>query len=378
MKKSVACFVALGALLGGALLAQDHDITGTWQGTLHTGKDLRIVMKVSKADGGGLKAVVYSIDQTPQPFPAAVTLQGATVKISVAAMGGTYEGKLANTDGTSITGTWSQGPTPRPLDLTLANDKTAWEIPEPPPPPKLIPADANPSFEVATIKPTQEGTRFTIHPTASGMLIANDASLEYLIKFAYQVHPRQITKAPAWLDSDKYDLTAKPDMPGMPSLPQMRVMMQKLLADRFQLKFHDEKKEMPAYAITVAKGGIKMTKNESNPKGNPGYGGGPGGMRVINSTIQEFIGFVLNDSLEMPVVDQTGLGAARFDFILKYTPDSLQGGGTKGGAEPQAASPDAPPDIFTAMQQQLGLKLESTKAQVDVMVIDKVEKPSEN
>jgi uncharacterized protein (TIGR03435 family) len=167
-------------------------------------------------------------------------------------------------------------------------------------------------------------------------------------------------------------------MPGQPSLPQMRVMVQKLLADRVQLKFHYEKKEMPAYAITVAKGGLKLTKNESNPKGNPGYGGGPAGMRVVNSTIEEFIGFVLNDSLEMPVVDQTGLGRARFDFILKYTPDSLQGGGPKGGAEPQAASPDAAPDIFTAMQQQLGLKLESTKTLVDVMVIDKVEKPSEN
>lgn len=373
MKKSLAGFVALMALLGGALLAQVHDITGTWQGTLHTDKDLRIVMKVSKGDGGGLKALVYSIDQTPRSFPASVTLQGTTVKVEVVSMGGTYEGKLANTDATSITGTWTQGPKPLPLDLTLANAKTAWEIPEPPPPPKLIPADANPSFEVATIKPTKEGTNFTIHPTASGMLIANDASIAYLIKFAWQVHPRQIVKAPAWLDTDKFDLTAKPDMPGQPSLPQMRVMVQKLLADRCQLKFHNEKQEMQAYAITIAKGGIKMTKNESNPKGNPGYGGGPGGMRVVNSTIQEFIGFVLNDSLEMPVVDQTGLGAARFDFILKYTPDSLQGGGA-----PAAANPDAPPDIFTAMQQQLGLKLESTKTQVDAMVIDKIEKPSEN
>ena len=380
MKKSMACFAALVALLGGALLAQDHDITGTWQGTLHTGKDLRVVMKVSKADGGGLKAVIYSIDQGPQAIPASVTLQGTTVKIAVTAIGGTFEGKLANSDATSITGTWSQGPTPVPLDLTLANDKTAWEIPEPPPPPKLIPADANPTFEVATIKPTQEGTRFGIHPTASGTLIATDASLAYLIKFAYQVHPRQITKGPAWLDTDKYDLTAKPDMPGQPSLPQMRMMVQKLLADRFQLSFHREKKEMPAYAITVAKGGPKLTKNEGNPNGNPGYGGGPAGMRVFNSTIQEFIGFVLNDSLEMPVVDQTGLGPARFDFVLKWTPDSFQNqpGGRDAGAAPSAASVDAPPDIFTAMQQQLGLKLESTKALVDVMVIDKVEKPSEN
>jgi len=367
MTKFVAGFVALGALLGGALFAQVHDVTGTWQGTLHTDKDLRIIMKISKADAGGLKAVMYSIDQNPQPIPAAITLQGTTVKISVAAVNGVYEGKLSNTDGTTITGMLTQGPNVRPLDLTLANAKTAWEIPEPPPPPKPIPEGANPSFEVATIKPTQEGTQFGIHPTPSGTLIATDATLAYLIKFAYQVHPHQITKAPAWVDSDKYDLTAKPDTPGMPSLPQMRKMVQKLLADRFQLKFHDEKKEMPAYAITIAKGGAKLTENTSNPKGNPGYGGGPAGTRVVNSTIQEFIGFVLNEQLEMPVVDQTGLGAKRYDFILRWTADTLQ-----------ATNGDAAPDIFTAMQQQLGLKLESTKAPVDVMVIDKVEKPSEN
>ena len=79
----------------------------------------------------------------------------------------------------------------------------------------------------------------------------------------------------------------------------------------------------------------------------------------------------------MPVVDQTGLGTARFDFILKYTPDAFQGQ-PGGGPRPAIDNPDAPPDIFTAMQQQLGLKLESTKALVDVMVLDKVEKPSEN
>jgi uncharacterized protein (TIGR03435 family) len=376
MKKSLTCFAALAALLGGVLLAQEHDITGTWQGTLHAGQDLRIVIKVSKADTGGLKAAMYSIDQGGQSIPGSVTVQGTTVKFAVTAIGGTYEGKLANTDGTSITGTWTQGPNPLPLDLTLANDKTAWAIPEPPPPPKQIPADANPVFEVATIKPTQEGTRFTIHPTASGTLIATDASLAYLIKFAYQVHPRQITKAPAWLDSDKYDLTAKPDMEGQPSLKQMRTMTQKLLADRFQLAFHNEKKELSAYAITVAKGGIKMTKNESNPNGNPGYGGGPAGMRVVNSTIQEFIGFVLNDALEMPVVDQTGLGSARYDFTLKWTPDALQSQPGAPAAAPLAA--DAAPSIFVAMEQQLGLKLESTKTLVDVMVIDKVEKPSAN
>lgn len=114
MKKFTLWVIAMAALLGGVLLAQDHDITGTWQGTLHAGKDLRTVLKISKADGGGLKAIFYSIDQGGQGIPvSAITLQGNTFKFAIAAIGGTYEGKLSNTDATAITGMWSQGgPTP--------------------------------------------------------------------------------------------------------------------------------------------------------------------------------------------------------------------------------------------------------------------------
>jgi len=373
MKKLTTCIVALAALLGGVLLAQDHDITGTWQGTLHGPKDVRIVLKVSKADAGGLKAVMFSIDEGGRPRAGSITVKGSTVKF--ATISGTYEGKLVNATHASITGFWIQGPRPVPLDLTLADNKTAWTIPEPLLPPKSMAEDVNPEFEVATIKPTK-GTPFTIHPTASGLLIANNASLSYLIKFAYEVHPRQITKAPEWLEIEKYDLTAKPAKKGQSSLKQMRVMVRKLLADRFQLAFHIEKRDLPVYAITVAKTGAKLARNESNPNGNPGYGGGPTGMRVMNSTVTEFIGFVLNDALEKPVVDQTGLGVARYDFVLKWTPDAAQSRPAK--TPPSAANPDAAPDIFAAMQQQLGLKLESTKAPVEVMVIDHVQRPSEN
>src|SRR3984885_7029335 len=99
----------------------------------------------------------------------------------------------------------------------------------------------------------------------------------------------------------------------------------------------------------------------------------------VNSTITEFISFVLNASPGLPVVDQTGLGSARYNFILKWTPDASQSQpGRMAAGAPPADNADAPPDIFTAMQQQLGLKLESTKALVDVMVIDHVEKPSPN
>src|SRR3984885_942473 len=376
MKGLLLCVVALAAMFGTSARAQD--LSGNWQGTLKAGKDLRVIFNFYKGDKDPWSAKMYSIDQGGQAIPAtSVTQHESSIKISVDMIGGAFEGKLSE-DGRMITGTWTQGTQPLPLTLVRATPETAWDIPAPPPPPKRIPADANPTFEVATIKPTQEGTHFSIHRTGSGELVATDVSLAYLIKFAYEVHPRQITKGPAWLDADKYDLTAKPDIEGQPRRKQTRVMVQKLLADRFQLKFHHEKLELPVYAVTVAKGGPKLTVNDTNPNGNPGYGGGPrGGMRVINSTIAEFISFVLNDAVALPVVDQTGLGSTRYNFVLKWTPDASQSGAMPPGP-PAADGADAAPDIFTAMEQQLGLKLESTKAPVDVMVIDHVEKPSPN
>jgi uncharacterized protein (TIGR03435 family) len=379
MKRLLLCVLALAAIFTSGARAQD--LSGNWQGTLKVGQDKhdqRVIFNFSKGDKDPWSAKLYNADHGGPAIPAtSVTKHESSIKISIDMFGATFEAKLSE-DGKTMTGTWTQGDQPLPLTLVRATPETAWEIPPPPPPPKRIPEDANPTFEVATIKPTQDGTHFSIHPTGSGQLVATDVSLAYLIKFAYEVHPRQIVKGPAWLDTDKYDLTAKPDIEGQPSLKQMRTMVQKLLADRFQLAFHREKNELPVYAVTVAKGGPKLTVNSSNPDGNPGYGGGPAGMHVMNSTIGEFIGFVLNDSLALPVVDQTGLGSARYNFILKWTPDVSQSqpGGAAGA--PPAVNADAPPDIFAAMQQQLGLKLESTKAPMDVMVIDHVEKPSPN
>jgi uncharacterized protein (TIGR03435 family) len=159
------------------------------------------------------------------------------------------------------------------------------------------------------------------------------------------------------------------------------MMVQKLLQERFQLTFHNEKKELSVYAITVAKTGPKLTKNESG--GNlPGFGPGRGNFLVRNSTISEFASVLQANILEQPVVDQSGLGATRYDFTLKWTPDPSQsqvgGPGPGGPPPPPADGADIPPDIFAAFQQQLGLKLDSTKAPVDVMVIDRLEKPSAN
>ena len=375
MQKWMLWMIALAALSGRALDAQN--ITGEWQGTLKAGqRELRTIFKIS-LDDDKLKAVLFVIEQPGPGIPAsAITKDGWNIKMTVAQVNGSYEGKLS-ADGQSITGTWTQG-APLPLNLTRATPATAWTIPDPPPPPKVMDANATPSFEVATIKPSKPDERTSFLVNRSGMLNATNTSLGDLIKFAYDLNSRQITGAPAWLDTEKFAVTGKPDVAGIPSINQMKMMVQKLVADRFELRFHREKKELSVYAITVAKTGAKMTKNESNPNGLPGFGGGgPRGLNVINSTMAEFASFLQGRVVERPVVDQTGLGSGRYNFILKWTPDGAQPPPQPGGP-PAADNVDAPPDLFTAFQQQLGLRLESTKAPVDVLVIDRVERPSAN
>jgi uncharacterized protein (TIGR03435 family) len=377
MKKWMLWMIALA--LPGGLFAQN--VPGTWQGTLHPpqGKDLRIVIKISRADNESLKAVFYSIDQPVPPFNAnAISQQGATVKISVSTIGGEYEGKLSG-DGNSITGTWMQGPASMALNLARATPETAWAIPEPPPPPKLLPADANPTFEVATIKPTDPNRPgMSIQVLPGGAFATRHTSLSNLIQFAYQLHGRQITGGPAWMETEYYDVNAKPDQEGFPNDRQMRAMVQKLLAERFELAFHHDKKELAVYLITVGKGGAKLTQSQGNGTSLPGFGmRGLGDLLVRNATILEFAQLLQQNILERPVVDQTGL-TARYDFTLKWTPDQSQFGGRGGNAPPPPEGTVPPPDLYNAIEQQLGLKLESTKAPVDVLVIDRVEKPSEN
>ena len=371
--------IAVVALSATALQAQN--ITGTWQGTLKSGpQDLRLAIKIS-LDDDKLKAVSYAVDLPGQVVNASVITQsGSTVKMTFPQVNGSYEGKLS-ADGNTITGTWDQGQ-PLPFNLTRATPETAWTIPEPPPPPKQMPADAKPVFEVATIKPAKPEERFSLLVNRSGMLNTTSTSLSDLLKFAYDLHPRQTTGGPAWLESEKFDVTGKPDTAGIPSINQLKMMVQGLLADRFELKFHRDKNELAVYAITIAKSGVKMTKDENNPNGLPGFGGGPRAFNVRNSTMAEWANVLQANILELPVVDQTGLGAARYDFILKWTPDATQlsrlGPPPGGNAPPAADDPDAPPDLFLAFEQQLGLRLQSTRAPVDVLVIEHVEKPSAN
>lgn len=357
------------------------DLTGTWQGKLMVPQapngEIRIAFKILKADGGVLKATFYMGDRPVPGLPASeVAIQGSNVTITIPAIGGTYEGKL-DRDAMTLTGEWTAGGTPMPLTLAHVKDDAAWEILKPPPAPRMMAADANPVFEVATVKPSdpnRPGRRlFSIRGTE---VTAVYTTVSDLIVFAYGVHVGQISGAPAWVESDKFDITGKPEGGGQPNPNQFKTMLQKLLADRFQLTLHRDKKQLTVYALTVGKERTKLTRSDvASPIPNLIFRAG--NWPVQNATMEEFAG-VMQAHLDRPVLDQTGL-KGRFDFQLQWTPDETPFASSGGpGEQPKPERVDSLPDLFTAIQQQLGLKLESTKAQVDVLVIDRVEKPSEN
>jgi uncharacterized protein (TIGR03435 family) len=363
-------------IAGATLFAQPaKDLTGNWQGTLNPGKELRIVFKISKGDDGGLKAVMYSIDQTPTPIAATIAVQGSDVKISIPAAAGTYEGKL-DSEGSVIAGTFTQGGKAFPLNLKHASGDAAWEIPKPTAQMRPMAANANLVFEVATIKPTKPGTQGKVLTIRGRDLVTVNMSLNDLISFAYGVQLRQVTGAPAWAESEFYDITAQPEAEGMPNRKQLETMIQRLLADRFKLVFHHDKKEMAAFTLAVGKNGVKMTPSAGDPKGLPGLGfQALGNLFASNAGMSDFTGLMQSMVLDRPVVDQTGL-TGKYDFTLKWAPDESQFGG-RGGSVKYPEN-EAPPDLFTAIQEQLGLQLKSAKIPVDVLVIDKVEKPGAN
>lgn len=271
----------------------------------------------------------------------------------------------------------SGGDIPLTLNLTRATAETAWKIPEPPPPPRMMPADVDPAFEVASIKPTNPGGRGGGIRMQGRQFTATNLSVSNLILIAYGIHPRQLIGAPDWIEKDRYDILGKPDMEGQPNNRHMRALFQKLLADRFSIKFHHEKREFSVYTIVVAKNGAKLTASEEDPKRDPTmFFYGPGKFVAKNATIADL-------RVCCSKVSSTGRWSTRQVSLADTTsgwytgPISLC---SVAAVEmpPTPSDQDALQDIYGAVQQQLGLRLEATKTQTDVMVVDQLERPSEN
>ena len=367
------------AALPGVLLAQA--LEGTWQGTLTPApnREIRMVFKITK-DGNAHQGMFYNLDAGRQFNLGAIALQGNTMKIAIPGMGGaTYEGKF-EADGNSITGALTQGTNTLSLPLKRATAETAWELPPPRTAPKPLPEGTKLEFEVASIKPTG-----AIQPRPPGFnvtateLRSPNISLAGLITFAFELHLTQVSKLPGWAETEGYQIAARLPQGGDASDDQLRTMLKNLLQSRFDLSCHTEKREMSVYAISIGKKGptgIKMVKNTTSGlrMGSQGLGR----VSFQGATMGALATQLQLRVLDRPVIDRTGL-EGRYDFTLDWRPDEFQFPFAPAARRAEAAaSADALPDLFTAFQEQLGLKLEATKAPVTVLVIDKVSKPSEN
>ena len=273
--------------------------------------------------------------------------------------------------------------------------------------PALAQTDTRPAFAVATVKHNRTGdaTR-SMRLQPGGRIVITNQPLRQLITFAYSLQPQQLTGGPSWLDTDRFDITAQaegnisPTPPGGPPGPA-QLMMQRLLAERFGLVVHTESRELPVYALTVARrdgqlgpqikpadrdcvalmtqapGGVPVQAPRL-PDGRPGCGvmrnNVTGKIMAGGTTMAMLASTMLTGPAGRIVVDQTGLTGA-YDFDLEFAMDPAPGA----TLPPDAATAVSDrPSLFTALEEQLGLKLQATRAPITVTVIDRVTPPTEN
>ena len=255
-----------------------------------------------------------------------------------------------------------------------------------------------PSFEVATIRPSHSSSTFVNYHISTGRFRAENATLTALIQFAYGIKSDdQLPSEPKWIVSQRFDVDAKvedleaqridSDLPDQ-NLERYRLMMQSLLADRFKLKISSRTKDVSVYALAVDKNGPKLTpakESADEKKRTPTLTGGSRGELRAGAVSMAIFADWLSGRQETGsrvVKDETGLNGI-YDFTLNWTPDDLHTGqfseaGASQGPGSSLPSVSAAPSFLTALQEQLGLKLQSRRARVEVLIIDHVEQPSPN
>jgi uncharacterized protein (TIGR03435 family) len=221
--------------------------------------------------------------------------------------------------------------------------------------------DARLTYDVATIKPNPCGGSKS-NRASSDQILITDQTLKQLVVLAYSVQPYQVT-GPAWMESVCFDIAAK--YPPGTKFSDRWLMLRSLLEDRFKLTVHRESKEMPGYALVVAKDGFKLKPSEAGE--GSASGGDQGRVWTFNARKIEMstLAYELADSLGEVVVDRTGLSGV-YDFKLRWASDEMSG---SGGSEVNAA-----PSLFTALQETLGLRLQRQKLPVEMIVVDHIER----
>jgi uncharacterized protein (TIGR03435 family) len=368
MKKAPPFAAALLVALTGTLHAQT--VIGTWQGTLPITENPRIVLNISKTDEGALRGVFYRIDQYPDSLPlSSVSFQTPDLSVVSAIQDTSYRGKLS-ADGKSITGTWIQNKQSYPLTFVAAAPDTLWTYGNSV---ALAPMSltADPAFEVATIKPSPPGAGGRSGSAHTHQCSQKNATVDDLLRLAYQVRDRQIEGAPAWMNETKFDIEAVADVPGSPNDDQVRVMIRKLLADRFQLSFHKVQKTFSVYALTVEKDPPKLVKSDPavNRFAHIMTKPQPDGQMLVQflyDRMPEFADILMNFIPDRQIVDETGLRGP-YDFTPTVPMSALQ-----------STDDNEKAIAFIEALKPLGFKLVPKKAPIEVIVIDHLEKPSAN
>jgi uncharacterized protein (TIGR03435 family) len=215
------------------------------------------------------------------------------------------------------------------------------------------PAKPQSAFDVISVKVNRSNDprTFRIDPLANGRFHATNTPVKRVLTLAYGLGYPEILGGPAWLESDGYDFEAKAE--GQPTRVELVAMLQALLENRFQMKAHRETREVPVYALVVAKGGSKLPDAQEGASGVRFSSKG----LTAKSTTMPILAQVLNEATGRPVMDETGL-KGKYDFTLEWHGND--------------------PSIFVALPEQLGLRLETRKAPVEYLVIEHIERPAEN
>lgn len=362
---------AVTLLLAFTALVHAQSIVGTWQGTLPDGPFQRIVFKFSTAADNSLHGTFTPIDRGATGIPI-ITVSYTAPNLTVEIADIRYTGKLS-ADGNSITGTWSRTGATSPLTLARATADTLWTYSGPAALPPMA-ANADPSFEVATIKPSKPGApggvQFNLR---ARQFTAANVSAKELIKIAYNVRGRQVDGGPSWIEDTKFDIVADPDTPGLPSEQQVRTMVRKLVEDRFGLKAHLSLRDFPIYALVVDKVTNKLTPSDTSQNGHMSIYTKPEKEGEIAAqfaycTMADLASLMMNFIQSHQIVDETGL-MGQFDFAINIPTTALQ-------SSPSAV--DDPDPAFEHAVQPLGLKFVLKKEPLQVVVIDHLDPPSPN
>jgi len=346
-------------------------IVGTWQGALAlpNGNSSRVSLSITKNPDGSLHGGVRIVDSNAGLVFTSITFTAPDLNVTQSEISMAYHGKLS-VDGQSIIGTWSQGKLTLPLTLTLATAASLWKPAGPGP----MASDADPSYEVAVIKPALPEQQHPIWDLRTPEFHATGTNTAELIKRVYKIRGRQILNAPPWVEESKFDITARPDTPGAPSEDQTRTMIRKLLTERFHLVCHTGTQDFPVLVMTLDPKGPRPTPSDPNFNIHGGMllqrDGDDMQLHLSGVTMEEFIKDLSNRYRDRNIVDETGL-TGTYDITLHLPPAAFQSAGD-GGAEDEVGSD------YIAAAERAGFRFVSKKAPLPVVIVDHIDPPTPN